>query len=69
MASFRTAYLQAMVPFDVAVAGTIAAGTEITGANRQAAILRGDLVTLTAASGSNPGYIAKAASLQQLLIS
>lgn len=63
MAEFRTAYLQAMVPFDVAVTGTVAEETAITAANRKAAILRGDLVTLTPATSTRPGYIAKAAAL------
>lgn len=57
MAQFKTAYLQKMVPFDVAVTGTV------SGPTRKQAINRGDLVTYTAADSTKPAYIAKAASL------
>lgn len=64
MAQFKTAYLQRMVPFDVAVVGTINEGVEITTANRRAAILLNDFVVLTPASGTTPAYITKATQTQ-----
>ena len=64
MAGFRTGYLQRAVPFDVNVVGTIAAGTAITAANRQAAILAGDFVILTPAAAGVPAYITKATAAQ-----
>lgn len=60
MASFRTAYLQAMLPLDCAVVGTVNDGTDITSANRKAAIMRGDFVVLTPATATVPAFIKKA---------
>ena len=60
MAQFKTAYLQRMVPFDVAVVGTVTEGTAITAVNRKAAILVGDFVKLTPATSTVVAYITKA---------
>ena len=64
MAQFRTAHLQMIVPFDVNVVGTIAAGTQITSGNRKAAILAGDFVVYTPATSTVPAYITKATAAQ-----
>lgn len=64
MAQFRTAHSQFAVPFDVNVVGTVAPGTQITAANREAAILAGDLVVYTPASADVPAYITKATAAQ-----
>lgn len=60
MAEFKTAYLQRMVPFDVAVVGAVAEGAAVTSANRKTAILSGDFVKLTPATATVVAYIAKA---------
>lgn len=54
MAHFKTAYLEAAVPVDVAVVGTISNPT------RKQAILRGDLVKLVPATSTAVAYIQKA---------
>ena len=64
MAEFRTAYLQKILPLDVAVKGTVTEGTAVTSANRKAAICYGDFVVLTPASGAIPAYITKATEAQ-----
>lgn len=64
MAEFKTAYLQHMVPLDVVVVGTVTSGTEVTSANRKAAICRNDFVVYTPASGAVPAYITKATAAQ-----
>lgn len=64
MAEFRTGHRQYTVPLDVAVIGTINEGTEVTSANRKAAICRGDFVVYTPATGSVPAYITKATAAQ-----
>lgn len=63
MAQFKTAYLQAAFPVDCVVVGSVNEGVEVTSANRKAAICVGDLVTLTAETGTVNAYIQKAASL------
>lgn len=63
MAQFKTAYLQAMVPFDVNVVGTVSADP-VTATNRKAAILRGDFVVFTPATATVPAYITKATQAQ-----
>lgn len=60
MASFRTAYLQAMLPLDCVVVGAVPEGTKITSANRKTAIMRGDFVVLTPATANIPAFIKKA---------
>jgi hypothetical protein len=60
MAQFRTGRFQATLPIDVAVKGSVVEGTEVTSANRKAAICRNDFVKLVPASGSVPAYIEKA---------
>lgn len=60
MAQFKTAYSQRMVPFDVAVVGSVAEGVAITSSNRKAAILYGDFVKLVPASSTVVPYITKA---------
>lgn len=60
MAQFKTAYLQRMVPFDVAVVGAVAEGAAVTSANRKGAILSGDFVKLTPATATVVAYITKA---------
>lgn len=57
MAQFRTAYLEAVVPVDVEVVGTVSNPT------RKQAICKGDLVKLTPATATVNGYIEKATSL------
>lgn len=64
MAQFRTGHRQATVPLDVAVIGTVNEGTEVTSANRKAAICRNDFVVYTPASGNIPAYITKATAAQ-----
>lgn len=64
MAEFKTAHSQLTLPLDVVVVGTVTAGTEVTAANRKAAICRGDFVVLTPASGVVPAYITKATGAQ-----
>lgn len=54
MAHFKTAYLEAAVPVDVVVVGTI------TNPTRKQAILRGDCVKLTPATATVHAYIEKA---------
>lgn len=61
MAQFRTGKDQYAAPVDVSVVGTIAEGTGITSANRQAAILVGDFVKYTPATTTVNGYIEKSA--------
>lgn len=60
MAQFKTAYSQRMIPFDVAVVGSVAEGVAITSSNRKAAILYGDFVKLVPASATVVAYITKA---------
>ena len=59
MAQFRTAYLEAVVPVDVEVVGTISNPT------RKQAICKGDLVKLTPATATVNGYIEKAKSINE----
>jgi len=54
MAQFRTAYLEAVVPVDVEVVGTVSNPT------RKQAICKGDLVKLTPATATVNAYIQKA---------
>ena len=63
MAQFKTAYLQAAFPADVVVVGSVNDGTEVTSANRKAAICVGDLIVLTAETATVSAYISKATSL------
>lgn len=64
MAQFRTAYLQRMIPLDVAVVGTVVEKTDVTSENRKAAICRNDFVVYTPAAGEVPAYITKATEAQ-----
>lgn len=64
MAQFKTANLQRIIPLDVNVVGSILAGTEITAANRKAAIVAGDFVVYTPATATIPAYITKATAAQ-----
>lgn len=59
MAQFRTAYLEAVVPVDVEVVGTVSNPT------RKQAICKGDLVKLTPATATVNGYIEKAKSIDE----
>lgn len=64
MAQFKTAYLQRAIPVDVEVVGTIMEGTQVTSANRKAAICRNDFVVYTPATPTVHAYIKKATEAQ-----
>lgn len=64
MAQFKTARFQAVVPMDVAVVGTVVAGTKVDASNRKAAICKNDFVKLVPASGGVPAYITKATAAE-----
>ena len=64
MAQFRTAYLQRAIPVDVEVVGTVTEGTQVTSANRKAAICRNDFVVYTPATATVHAYITKATEAQ-----